>query len=148
MPFYHLRKKNCLVIFSKKGKSLGLITFRDLLKLIARLGRREKQISLTQGFSKQKLKLAKKAVFKKIKSLLANPLFSSQVKRIDLSLREIAKSGKEVRLPLMEVTALVRLRKGNQLIRAKVKGRRLTFMADEIINKLKTMVKRKKERIG
>lgn len=141
-------KIGSLVIFPdlKKKKVSGLITLRDLLQFIAELKKQREQISLSRDFSKQKLKLAKKVVFKKIGFLLNNPLFSSQVERINLSLREIAKSGQEVRLPLMEVTALIRLKRGNQWLRAKVKGRRLAFMADEMVNKLKTIVRKRKER--
>jgi len=139
-----------LVIFpdSREHKPSGLATLRDLLKFVAGLGKSSDPVFLGRGFGKQKLKLAKKVVFKKIKSLLDNPLFSSQVEKINLSLREVAKSGREVRLPLMEVTALIRLKKSNQWFRAKVKGRRLAFMADEMINKLKAIVRRKKERRG
>jgi len=137
-----------LVVFpdSRGGRPLGLISLRDLLRLVAGWEKKEKQVSLARGFNKQKLKLAKKTVLKKIRGILASPLFSSRVKRVDLNLREIAKGGREVRLPLMEVTALVRLKKGNQLLRAKARGRRLTFITDEIIDKLKTMIKKRKER--
>lgn len=137
-----------LVVFSRQNskKPLGLATFRDLLQQIEALNQKRSTATLSQQFKEKSLRLAKIAAVDKINKLLkSNSLFVHKIKEINLDIREIAKGRPEVRLPLMEVTALVRLTDGNRLLRSKVKGRRLAFMVDELLEKIRTLLRKQKQ---
>lgn len=127
-------------------KPVGLITWRDLLKLIASLEEEGIEISFSQLFTKKSLKLAKQSTIDKIQWMVDhNPLFSKKIKRIDLKLEEVAKSKNDVRLPLLEVTAMVRLKKGNELLRSEAKGRTVKYMIDEVLGNIKRLLRKDKD---
>lgn len=128
---------------SQKQRPIGVFSWRDLLKLIAKLEEEGIEISLSQLFTKESLKLAKQATIDKIQWLVDhNPLFTKKIKRIDLKLEEVAKSKDDVRLPLLEVTAMVRLKKGNELLRSEAKGRTVKYMIDEVFENIKRLLRK------
>ncbi len=136
-----------LVVTCSEGvKTLGMVTWRDFLKLIATLDEEGVEVTFSQLFTKKSLKLAKESTVDKIQMLVnQNPLFAKKVKRIDLKLEEVAKSKDDVRLPLLEVTAMVRLKKGNQLLRSEAKGRTVKYMVDEVFDNIKRLLRKKND---
>lgn len=134
-----------LVVFSGREdkKVMGLITFRDLLKVISDMGNKKETVSLTRHFNKRSLKLARQNSLKKLNRLLKNnALLASRVRSISLDLKEIAKGRPQARLPLMEATARVRFNRGNKVLRTKVKGRKVSFMVDKIIHRIKDLARK------
>jgi len=132
-----------LVVFDPtlEKKPIGLITVRGLLASIAQSNADSKQIDFSKQFKEEKLRLAKKQAFKKFDRLLkANALLANKVKSISLDLKSVTKNNPKVRLPLMEITALVRLSAGNKTIWTKVKGRRISLMVDEVIDHIKRLI--------
>ncbi len=142
-------KKNIgsLVVTCVEGKkALGLVTWRDFLKLIAAREDEGVDVSFSRLFTRDSLKLAKKSTIDKIQSLVDNnSLFAQKVKRIDLKLEEVAKSKDNMRLPLLEVTAMVRLKKGNELLRSEAKGRTVKYMVDEVFDNIKRLLRKEKD---
>ena len=136
-----------LVVFpdSRASSPLGLVTLRDFLWFIAGLGKNGNRVFLGHKFRKKRLKLARQVVFNKFQRLFSNnPLFAHRVESIQLSLKNVAKGDTEARLPLLEITARVRLSSGNRLIMVKAKGRRLTVMTDRLIGKTKRLLRQKR----
>ncbi|MBU2592090.1 MAG: CBS domain-containing protein [Patescibacteria group bacterium] len=137
-----------LVVFSEgpQKKPVGLITFRDLLKFVADLGKKKGDVSFIHQFNRENLRLARENSLKRMNRLLQNnALLASRIKSISLNLREIAKAQPQVRLPLMEATALVRFYRGNKVIRTKVQGRKVVFIVDKIINRVKSLARKQKK---
>lgn len=128
----------------KKGKQVvGLVTLRGLLQFVADLDKEATEVTFSHQFTEKGFRVAREQIGDKLETLFkTNPLFSKKVAKIDLDLREIAKSKPEVRLPLLEVTALVRLKEHNQTIRTKVKGRKVTQMFNKVIKKIKRLLRK------
>jgi len=133
-----------VVVYQGDGqKPAGLITWRDLLNLISGLDEEGIEVSFSQLFTQKSLKLAKQATIDKLQWLVDhNPLFAKKVKRVDLKLEEVAKSKDNMRLPLLEVTAMVRLKKGNELLRSEAKGRTVKYMVDEVFDNIKRLLRK------
>ncbi len=136
-----------LVVTCSEGeKTLGIVTWRDFLKLISSFEEEGIDVSFSQLFSRDSLKLAKQATIDKLQWLVDhNPLFSKKIKRIDLKLEEVAKSKDNMRMPLLEVTAMVRLKKGNKLLRSEAKGRTVKYMVDEVFDNIKTLLRKESD---
>lgn len=131
------------LVVEKNNQVLGLITLRDLLRFVADLDKEATEITFSHQFTEKAFKVAREQIGDKLEMLFkTNPLFSKKIERIDLDLREIAKNKQEVRMPLLEVSALVRLKEHNQTIRTKVKGRRVTQMFNEVIKKIKRLLRK------
>jgi len=144
-------KVGSLVVFdkNKNAQPIGLISARSILKAIGDLAASDKNIKLDSQFDKSNLKMVKKQIVEKLNRLLTtNSLLANKVKSIRLDLKEIAKTSPQVRLPLMEITALVRLSSSNKIIWAKAKGRRISLMVDEVIGRLKRIVRKQKDKQG
>ncbi len=133
-----------VVTEAKNGQvPLGLVTWRDFLGLIANLEEEGIDVSFSQLFTRKSLKLAKQSTIDKLQWLVDhNPLFTQKVKRVDLKLEEVAKSKDNMRLPLLEVTAMVRLKKGNKLLRSEAKGRTVKYMVDEVFDNIKRLLRK------
>lgn len=130
------------LVVEQENQVLGLITLRDLLKFVADLDKEATEITFSHQFTEKAFQVARDQIGDKLERLFnTNPLFSKKIDKIDLDLREIAKSKSDVRLPLLEVTALVRLKEHNQTIRTKVKGRKVTQMFDEVLEKIKRLLR-------
>ncbi len=131
------------LVVKDNSRVIGLITLRDLLKFVADLDKEATEVTFSQQFTSKAFKLAREQVGDKLERVFkSSSLFSEKVSRVDLDLREIAKSKQNVRLPLLEVSALVRLKEHNQTIRAKVRGRRVVEMFDELMSKLKRLLRK------
>jgi len=142
-------KVGSLVVFNKNknGNPCGLITARGVLKVIAALAIEKKNVDLDSHFNKNNLKMVKKQIIQKLNRLLiTNSLLANKVKSIKLDLKEIAKSNPQVRLPLMEITALVRLSSNNKVVWAKARGRRISLMVDEVVDRIKRVVRKQKDK--
>jgi len=133
-----------VVTQAKNGRQpVGLITWRDFLGVIANFEEEGIDVSFSQLFTRKSLKLAKQSTIDKLQWLVDhNPLFTKKVKRVDLKLEEVAKSKDNMRLPLLEVTAMVRLKKGNKLLRSEVKGRTVKYMVDEVFDNIKRLLRK------
>jgi len=125
----------------------GLVTVRSILSAIASLAKKDGDIKLSKKFGKNNLKLIKKQILRKIeRTLKSNTLLANKIESIKLDLKEISKSSPQVRLPLMEITALVRLSSGNKVVWAKVKGRRVSLMIDQVIERIKRLLRKEKKK--
>ncbi len=133
-----------LVVTENGTKNIyGLVSWRDFLKLITKMDEEGIEVSFSQLFTRKSLRLAKQATIDKLQWLVDNnPLFAEKVKRVDLKLEEVAKSKDNIRLPLMEVTAMVRLKKGNELLRSEAKGRTVKYMVDEVFDNIKRLLRK------
>jgi CBS domain-containing protein len=130
------------LVVLKDKQVVGLVTLRDLLKFVGDLDKEATEITFSRQFTEKAFKVAREQIGDKLEMLFkTNPLFSKKIDKIDLDLREIAKSKEKVRMPLLEVSALVRLKEHNQTIRTKVKGRRVTQMFNEVIEKIKRLLR-------
>lgn len=133
-----------LVVTENGTKNIhGLVSWRDFLKVISKMDEEGIEVSFSQLFTRKSLRLAKQATIDKLQWLVDNDsVFAKKVKRVDLKLEEVAKSKDNVRLPLMEVTAMVRLKKGNELLRSETKGRTVKYMVDEVFDNIKRLLRK------
>jgi len=135
-----------VVVFSYKnpGKPIGLISLRGLLKMIISRNEVPSQVSTSRAFGKESLQLAKTKALEKLEQILkTNSQFAHKIKTVSLDLREIAKGKKSDRLPLLEATARVRLSDRNQTLFTKVRGRKVVFLVDKVIHKIKSLLGRR-----
>lgn len=137
-----LEKNIGSLVLKKSSQVVGLVTLRDLLQFVADLDKETTEITFSHQFTEKAFKVAREQIGDKLEMLFnTNPLFSKKIEKIDLDLREIAKSKPEVRLPLLEVSALIRLKESNQTLRTKVRGRKVIQMFNEVIKKVKRLLR-------
>lgn len=130
-----------VAVFSAGGsRPIGLLSIRELLKLIWRIYGKGMppgvEITMRQPVNSRQ----RQEVLAKVEQAInRQPLLARRVKNIRLVFDWLAK--KDVRQPLIEIRALVTIDK-NQSLRAKVRGRKIDLMINQLIAHLKKQLSR------